>query len=103
MAPNGSGGIRGFRPGALAPARVKHPAMIIPDALAEGMARLSDRADPVSDEIWDEAARHYDERGLAALMLMIATPMSATAATSPSGHRPAPGAGREAATWRLQR
>ena len=25
------------------------------------------------DEIWDEAARHYDERGLAALILMIAT------------------------------
>jgi len=42
-------------------------------ALAEAMTRLSDRADPVPDEIWDEAARHYDERGLAALMLMIAT------------------------------
>ncbi len=25
------------------------------------------------DEIWAEAARHYDERGLAALILMIAT------------------------------
>ena len=37
------------------------------------MTRLSDRADPVPDEIWDEAARHYDERGLAALLLMIAT------------------------------
>ena len=47
--------------------------MIIPDALAEGMTRLSDRADPVPDEILDGAARHYDERGLAALMLMIAT------------------------------
>src|SRR6266704_2502522 len=34
---------------------------------------LSDRADPVPDEIWAEAARHYDERGLAALILMIAT------------------------------
>jgi AhpD family alkylhydroperoxidase len=42
-------------------------------ALAEAMTRLSDRADPVPDEIWDEAARHYDERGLAALILMIAT------------------------------
>ena len=47
--------------------------MIIPNALAESMARLGDRAGPVPDEIWDEAARHYDERGLAALMLMIAT------------------------------
>ncbi|MFE2941573.1 carboxymuconolactone decarboxylase family protein [Streptomyces sp. NPDC059255] len=42
-------------------------------ALAEAVTRLSDRADAVPDEIWDEAARHYDERGLAALVLMIAT------------------------------
>jgi alkylhydroperoxidase family enzyme len=42
-------------------------------ALTEAVTRLSDRADPVPDEIWDEAARHYDERGLAALILMIAT------------------------------
>ena len=42
-------------------------------ALAEAVTRLSDRADPVPDEIWDAAARHYDERGLAALILMIAT------------------------------
>jgi AhpD family alkylhydroperoxidase len=42
-------------------------------ALAESVTRLADRPDPVSDEIWDEAARHYDEAGLAALLLMIAT------------------------------
>ena len=42
-------------------------------ALTEAVTRLSDRADPVPDEIWDEVARHYDERGLAALLLMIAT------------------------------
>ena len=42
-------------------------------ALAEAVTRLSDRSDPVPDEIWDEAARHYDERGLAALILYIAT------------------------------
>jgi len=47
--------------------------MIILDAVAEAVTWLSDRADPVPDEIRDEAARHYDERGLAALMLMIAT------------------------------
>ncbi len=41
-------------------------------ALAEAATRLSDRPDPVSDAIWDEAARHYDERGLAALVLEIA-------------------------------
>jgi alkylhydroperoxidase family enzyme len=36
------------------------------------VTRLSDRADPVPDEIWNEAARHYDENGLAALTLWIA-------------------------------
>jgi AhpD family alkylhydroperoxidase len=42
-------------------------------ALTEATTRLADRADPVPDAIWEEAARHYDERGLAALILMIAT------------------------------
>jgi AhpD family alkylhydroperoxidase len=42
-------------------------------ALTEAATRLADRADPVPDEIWDEAARHYDEKGLAAIILMIAT------------------------------
>ena len=32
-------------------------------ALAEAVTRLSDREDPVPDAVWDEAARHYDERG----------------------------------------
>lgn len=41
-------------------------------ALTEAVTRLSDRADPVPDEIWNEAARNYDERGLAALLLEIA-------------------------------
>ena len=39
----------------------------------DAVTRLADRADPVPDSIWDEAARHYDEQGLAALILMIAT------------------------------
>jgi AhpD family alkylhydroperoxidase len=42
-------------------------------ALAEAVTRLADRADPVPDPIWDEAARHYDEKALAALVLTIAT------------------------------
>ncbi|AZO46688.1 MAG: carboxymuconolactone decarboxylase family protein [Mesorhizobium sp.] len=41
-------------------------------ALAEATTRLSDRADPVPDPIWDEAARHYDEKQLAALVVQIA-------------------------------
>jgi len=42
-------------------------------ALTEAVTRLNDRADPVSDEIWNEAARHYNERALAGLLLAIAT------------------------------
>jgi AhpD family alkylhydroperoxidase len=41
-------------------------------ALTEAATRISDRADPVPDEIWDEAVRHYDETELAALVLAIA-------------------------------
>ena len=41
-------------------------------ALAEAVTRLSDRPDPVSNEIWQEAARHYDEAGLASLIITIA-------------------------------
>ena len=42
-------------------------------ALTEAVTRLSDRADPVPDQIWEEAARHYDEPALAALIIAIAT------------------------------
>lgn len=41
-------------------------------ALTEALTRISDRPDPVPDEIWEEAAQHYDERALAALILAIA-------------------------------
>ncbi len=41
-------------------------------ALTEALTRLCDRADQVPDEIWNEAARHYDEPALAALVLSIA-------------------------------
>jgi AhpD family alkylhydroperoxidase len=40
-------------------------------ALTEAATRLSDEPDPVSDAVWEEAARHYDERGLAGLVLAI--------------------------------
>jgi AhpD family alkylhydroperoxidase len=42
-------------------------------ALTEACTRLDDRSDAVPDAIWDEAARHYDEPQLAALVLMIAS------------------------------
>jgi AhpD family alkylhydroperoxidase len=41
-------------------------------ALTEAATRLSDRPGAVTDEIWDEAAKHYDERQLSALVLMVA-------------------------------
>jgi AhpD family alkylhydroperoxidase len=41
-------------------------------ALTEAATRISDRADPVPDEIWEDASRHYDERALASLVLAIA-------------------------------
>jgi AhpD family alkylhydroperoxidase len=40
-------------------------------ALAEAATRLSDRSDPVPDDIWNEAARHYDEQALGALVIQI--------------------------------
>jgi AhpD family alkylhydroperoxidase len=41
-------------------------------ALAEAATRLSDRPDPVPDDVWEEATRHYDEQLLAALIIEIA-------------------------------
>jgi len=41
-------------------------------ALAEAATRIADRPDPVPDEVWKEAARHFSDRDLAALTLSIA-------------------------------
>jgi AhpD family alkylhydroperoxidase len=41
-------------------------------ALTEAATRLADRPDPVPDKVWDDAAAHFDEKGLAAITLMIA-------------------------------
>ena len=41
-------------------------------ALTEAVTRLSDRTDPVPDEIWNEVAKHYDEPTLAMLLIAIA-------------------------------
>lgn len=39
--------------------------------LAECATRLADRPDPVPDAVWAEAAKHYDDQALAALVLYI--------------------------------
>ncbi len=41
-------------------------------ALTEAATRLADRPDPVTDEAWNEAAKHYDEQALACLLIEIA-------------------------------
>lgn len=41
-------------------------------ALTEAATRLADHPDAVSDELWDAAARHFDEPQLAGLVLAIA-------------------------------
>jgi AhpD family alkylhydroperoxidase len=41
-------------------------------ALTEAVTRLSDRTDPVPDDVWNAAARHYNEAALSALLLSIA-------------------------------
>jgi AhpD family alkylhydroperoxidase len=40
-------------------------------ALTEAVTRLGDQEDPVPDEIWEEAAKHYPETELSALLLHI--------------------------------
>ncbi|MEN3533522.1 carboxymuconolactone decarboxylase family protein [Microbispora sp. ZYX-F-249] len=41
-------------------------------ALTEAVTRLADREDPVPDQVWDMAAKHFDQKELAALLLNIA-------------------------------
>lgn len=40
-------------------------------ALTEALTRVADREEPVSDAVWSEAARHYDEQALAILIVQI--------------------------------
>jgi AhpD family alkylhydroperoxidase len=40
--------------------------------LSEAATRIADRPDPVTDDVWNEAARHFSERELASLTLSIA-------------------------------
>jgi len=41
-------------------------------ALTEAATRLADQADPVPDDIWDAAAKHYNDKELSAIVMMIA-------------------------------
>jgi alkylhydroperoxidase family enzyme len=41
-------------------------------ALTEAATRIADRPDPVPEQVWEDAARHYDQAQLAALVISIA-------------------------------
>jgi AhpD family alkylhydroperoxidase len=41
-------------------------------ALTEATTRIADREEPVSDKVWNEAAKHYNEDALAVLVTQIA-------------------------------
>jgi len=61
-------------------------------ALAESITRIADSADPVPDTVWADAARHYDEQALAALVVAT-TAINAfnrinVATRQPAGWRP---------------
>jgi AhpD family alkylhydroperoxidase len=42
-------------------------------ALTEALTRIADREDPVTDAIWDDVKRHFDEPAVAGIVLAIAT------------------------------
>jgi AhpD family alkylhydroperoxidase len=39
--------------------------------LTEVVTRIADKGDAVPDEVWDEAARHFDEQALSGLLIAI--------------------------------
>jgi AhpD family alkylhydroperoxidase len=40
-------------------------------ALTEAITRIADRADPVDDDVWNEAAKHFSQAALSALVLSV--------------------------------
>jgi AhpD family alkylhydroperoxidase len=67
----------GMSPGKLSAVAAWYDSQLFDDAeraalaLTEAATRLADRPGAVTDEIWAEAAKHYDERQLGALVLMV--------------------------------
>ena len=62
---------------AIAPSRAAEPdgpAALIGPAEALRIAivtRVADKADPVPDDVWNEAVKHYDDKALAGLLISI--------------------------------
>jgi tRNA-Thr(GGU) m(6)t(6)A37 methyltransferase TsaA len=60
--------------------------------LAECATRLADSADPIPDDVWRRAAWHYNEKQLAAIVLMIAATNLCNRLDVATRRSPAPGA-----------
>jgi alkylhydroperoxidase family enzyme len=60
-------------------------------ALTESATRLADRSNPVADDVWEEAARHYDEPQLAALAIASAVINAQNPSTPSRGRYPGSG------------
>ena len=72
-------------------------------ALTEAATRLADRSDAVADEVWDEAARHYDESQLAAWCSRLPESTPGTASTPPPARSRASGSASGSLTARRSR
>lgn len=59
-------------------------------ALTEAVTRLADRPDPVPDQVWDTAAKHFDQKELAALLLNIALANARNRLTAPTRQQARP-------------
>jgi AhpD family alkylhydroperoxidase len=64
-------------------------------ALTEAATRLSDREDAVSDAVWEEACKHYDENALSCLLLNIAIINLWNRLNVPIRQQPLDGAGND--------
>lgn len=63
-------------------------------ALTEVVTRLADRPDPVPDQVWDVAAKHFDHKELAALLLNIAITNAVNRLNAPTRQQAAPATAR---------
>lgn len=59
-------------------------------ALTEAVTRLADRPDPVPDQVWDMAAKHFDQKELAVLLLNIAIANAVNRLNAPTRQQAGP-------------
>jgi len=59
-------------------------------ALTEAVTRLADHPDPVTDRVWDMAAKHFDQKELAVLLLNIAVANAVNRLNAPTRQQAGP-------------